>query len=49
MNEEGTLVYEEERKVIDWFGEFLANASSSFSTSAYFFDKYYKVLLQIYI
>ena len=42
MNEEGTLVYEEERKVIDWFGEFLANASSSFSTSAYFFDKYYK-------
>lgn len=42
MNEEGTLVYEEEKKVIDWFGDFLTNASSSFSTSAYFFDKYYK-------
>lgn len=42
MSDVGTLVYEEERRVLDWFSQFLENASSSFATSAFYFDKYYR-------
>lgn len=42
MSGAGTLVYEEERNVLDWFSHFLSNASSSFATSVYYFDKYYR-------
>lgn len=42
MSDVGTLVFEEERVVLDWFSRFLGNASSSFATSVYYFDKYYR-------
>lgn len=42
MIENGTLVYEEERKVLDWFSHFLNNASVSFQTSTYCFKNYYE-------
>lgn len=42
MIENGTLVYEEERKVLAWFSNFLNNASVSFQTSTYYFKNYYE-------
>lgn len=42
MIEDGTLVYEEERKVLDWFRHFLNSASVSFQTSVYCFNNYYE-------
>ncbi len=42
MSDEGTLVYEEEKKVLEWFSDFLKDASASFSTSTFYFDKYFR-------
>lgn len=42
MIESGTLVYEDERKVLDWFKHFLSSASVSFQTSVYSFQNYYE-------
>lgn len=42
MIEDGTLVYEKESYVLDWFRNFLNNASTSFQASAFCFNKYYE-------
>ena len=41
MSDDGTLVYGNEQEIIKWFKQFLKHASSSFSTSVYYFEKYY--------
>ena len=42
MNDDGTLVYGNEQEILKWFEHFLGQASSSFSTSVSYFEKYYK-------
>lgn len=42
MFEDGTLVYEDEKRVIEWFQDFMNNASISFKTSVDCFTKYYE-------
>lgn len=41
MSDDGTLVYGSEQEILKWFKQFLKQSSSSFSTSASYFEKYY--------